>query len=112
MGLGVNFHTQTDTEVFLKAFLVWGHGCYLKFTGMFAVLIFDQSSNEVTLVCDAFGIKPLFYYIENKNLYVAFEIEPLIRSINSPIRCNPDVVYQYLIHAIYDAEMFQRKIAS
>lgn len=101
--LGVRFNTDTDTEVFLKAFLTWGHDCYKKFVGMFSALIFDETKNEVILVRDAFGIKPIFYCMENGSLYVASEVGPLIKSIKGETQPNPGVVFQYLIHGAYDA---------
>lgn len=102
VNLGVSFNTDTDTEVFLKAFVTWGHDCYKKFVGMFSAIIFNEISNDVVLVRDAFGIKPIYYFVENKSLYVASEVAPILESVDYPIRANSRAVYQYLIHGIYE----------
>jgi hypothetical protein len=41
IGRGWDFHTKTDTEVALVAYLEWGHACLERFNGMFALAIWD-----------------------------------------------------------------------
>ena len=59
--LGYIFKTQSDTEVLIAAWSQWGHESLKKLIGMFACAIFDHIDQTLTLVRDAFGIKPLFY---------------------------------------------------
>ena len=63
--LGLNFETKTDTEVLLKAFKIWGHECLEKLNGMFSFCIYDTDRNTISIYRDAFGIKPLYYYLDN-----------------------------------------------
>ncbi len=58
---GVRFRTQTDTEVVLNAYLTWGTRCLERFRGMFAFCIWNEEQEELLLVRDRFGIKPLYY---------------------------------------------------
>ena len=55
------FRTQTDTEVLLTAWAEWGMECLSRLNGMFAFAIWDDREQELTLVRDRVGIKPLYY---------------------------------------------------
>jgi len=72
---GYEFETECDTEVFLKAYDYWGKNCFVKFIGMFAASIFDHDNNEICLVRDVFGIKPLYYSTFENNLLFASEMK-------------------------------------
>ena len=39
---GIEFRTNTDTEVLLKSWIYWGRECLKKFNGMFAFTLFDS----------------------------------------------------------------------
>jgi asparagine synthase (glutamine-hydrolysing) len=61
-GLGREFRTDTDTEVMLEAFAVWGvEGALPHLNGMFAFAVWDERERTLTLARDRLGIKPLFY---------------------------------------------------
>ncbi|WP_299289336.1 asparagine synthase (glutamine-hydrolyzing) [uncultured Mucilaginibacter sp.] len=72
--LGYQFKTQSDTEVILAAYEVWGTNAFHRFNGMFAFALFDKRLNKVFLVRDQSGMKPLYYQIKNKELLFASEI--------------------------------------
>lgn len=55
------FRSQTDSEVVLHAWAEWGQACVLKFNGMFAFAIWDSVQEDLFLVRDRYGIKPLYY---------------------------------------------------
>lgn len=69
------FHTETDTEVILKAYEEWGTESFAKLKGMFAFAIYDRRSNRVYLVRDASGIKPLYYSFNHQQLCFASEVK-------------------------------------
>jgi len=61
-GFGREFRTDTDTEVMLEAFAVWGVvGALPHLNGMFAFAVWDERERELTLARDRLGVKPLFY---------------------------------------------------
>jgi asparagine synthase (glutamine-hydrolysing) len=75
---GCKFKTNSDTEVFLTCFDIYGEKAFDKFDGMFAAVIYDRSTQKITLVRDPFGIKPLFWGIIEGKFYFASEIKALL----------------------------------
>jgi asparagine synthase (glutamine-hydrolysing) len=59
---GHKFRTASDTEVVLRSYLEWGIQSVQKFIGMFAYAIYDKKEDNVYLVRDRVGVKPLYYY--------------------------------------------------
>ncbi|MFJ2029330.1 asparagine synthase (glutamine-hydrolyzing) [Streptosporangium sp. NPDC087985] len=58
---GHRFRTRSDTEVVLRAYLEWGEDFAARLNGMFALAIWDVRREELLLVRDRMGIKPLYY---------------------------------------------------
>ncbi|WP_067140963.1 asparagine synthase (glutamine-hydrolyzing) [Microtetraspora malaysiensis] len=59
---GHRFRTESDTEVVLEAYLEWGEDFVDRLNGMYAFAIWDARREELLLVRDRMGIKPLYYY--------------------------------------------------
>ena len=55
------FHSQTDSEVVLNAWVEWGPDCVYRFNGMFAFAVWDKRRQSLFLVRDRYGIKPIYY---------------------------------------------------
>ncbi|WP_018348710.1 asparagine synthase (glutamine-hydrolyzing) [Longispora albida] len=60
-GHGHRFRTRSDTEVVLRAYLQWGQDVAAHLDGMFAFAIWDARTEELFLIRDRMGVKPLFY---------------------------------------------------
>jgi asparagine synthase (glutamine-hydrolysing) len=58
---GHDFRTRSDTEVLLRSYLQWGPGCVDRLNGMFAFGVWDGRRQELLLVRDRLGVKPLYY---------------------------------------------------
>lgn len=58
---GQAFLGASDTEVLLRAWVLWGQDALHRFNGMFAFAAFNQHTGEVWLVRDRFGVKPLVW---------------------------------------------------
>lgn len=59
---GCVFRTGTDTEVLLHGYRVWGIDRMLeRLRGMFAVALWDESTQKAYLFRDRLGVKPLVY---------------------------------------------------
>ncbi|WP_438031624.1 asparagine synthase (glutamine-hydrolyzing) [Sorangium sp. So ce204] len=83
---GHRFKTHSDTEVVLHAYLEWGAGFPRRLNGMFAFALWDVRAEELLLVRDRLGIKPLFY--QRIGSAVLFGSEPkaiLANPLASPV---------------------------
>jgi len=66
---GVTFKTDSDTEVVLKYYEIYGENCLQYFNGQFAIAIYDTKKQELFLARDRIGIRPLFY-TSRKNVFI------------------------------------------
>lgn len=76
--LGHSFQSNSDTEVFLTAYVHWGKECYSKLNGMWACVIYDTVSNTIHFSRDRYGVKPLYYYFKNNTLVFASELKAIL----------------------------------
>ncbi|MDQ7815047.1 MAG: asparagine synthase (glutamine-hydrolyzing) [Patescibacteria group bacterium] len=76
--LGKKFVSQSDTEVLLQAFDVWGLDCLSKLNGIFAFALWDRENAELFLVRDPIGVKPLYYSWRDGKLAFSSEVKALL----------------------------------
>jgi asparagine synthase (glutamine-hydrolysing) len=74
---GYSFDSWSDTEVILKGYDCWGLDVLQKFIGMFAIALYDKKKEQVILIRDRAGIKPLYYYWNNDVLVFGSELKSL-----------------------------------
>ena len=72
---GFRFRTHCDTEVVLHAFRRWGSACFSRFRGMFAIAVWVQSEQRLILARDRMGIKPLYYCLQDGEIYFGSELK-------------------------------------
>jgi asparagine synthase (glutamine-hydrolysing) len=71
--LGHQFRSKTDSEVVLLAWAQWGKECVTRFNGMFAFAVWDSFTEELYLVRDRYGIKPVYYALTNRHFVFGSE---------------------------------------
>jgi asparagine synthase (glutamine-hydrolysing) len=101
-GLGHSFNSDSDTEVLLAAWTLWGTACLQRLIGMFAFVVLDKTTNTLTCVRDGFGIKPFFYTAEDSQFAFASELPALVELLPGKPRLNWQRSYDYLVHGDYD----------
>ncbi len=87
---------HSDTEVIVHAFEEWGIACIEKFRGMFAFALWDQKKNEMWLVRDRIGIKPLYYSNFNGKINFASEIKALLEDPEQKRAVHEEALFHYL----------------
>ena len=90
------FHSQSDTEVLLRAYEHWGIGSLDRLIGMFAFAIWDHQKEALFIARDRLGIKPLYYHIKDQQFTFASELRSLLASGFTEKSINTTGLYQYL----------------
>ena len=76
---GFTFKGHSDTEVLLKSYIYYGKNVVHHLNGIFAFAIWDQKNEELFIARDHFGIKPLFYTMQNNSFIFASEIKAIFQ---------------------------------
>ena len=103
-GKGYTFFSDGDSEVILKAYAEWGAGCVEHLHGMFAFSVWDIHAQRLFLARDRFGIKPLYYSLNEQRLLFASNPQALLAV--GGIDTSIDKValhHQFTLHAVVPA---------
>ena len=69
------FITQSDTEIIIAYFKIFGIKCFDFFEGMWSIAIFNKKTNEIVLSRDRFGEKPLYIFETKHGIFFGSEIK-------------------------------------
>jgi asparagine synthase (glutamine-hydrolysing) len=97
-----DFKSESDTEVLLAAYSIWGEQCLHRLNGMFSFAIWDRQAGSLFAARDRFGVKPFTYAIVNDTFYFASEIKALFAA-GIPRIPNETVWSSYFVYGNYGA---------
>lgn len=83
--IGARFRGHSDTETVLHHLHANGPQGAALFNGIFALAYLDRRSAGLSLIRDPFGVKPLYYAVDDNQLVVASELAPLRRLVKADI---------------------------
>lgn len=92
---GYKFYSDSDTEVVLYAYAEWGEKCVSLFNGMFAFSIWDKRNNCIFIARDRYGIKPLYYFIDNQKFVFASEQRAILANHDIPNILDKEALLEY-----------------
>lgn len=75
--LGYAYQSHSDTETIVYAYKEWGIKALDYLEGMFAIVLYDFRTQELYLVRDRIGIKPLYFSLQGDVISFASEIKAL-----------------------------------
>lgn len=87
---GYKFKSKSDTEVLLTIWEKMGEECLSILNGIFSFAIWDQLSEELYIVRDSCGVKPLFWLESSKGIAFASEAKTLFSLLPKDIQINSD----------------------
>ena len=94
---GHRFVTETDTEILVHGYEEWGLESLLKqCNGMFAFCLYDLNREQLFLVRDRLGKKPLYYALQTDRLIFASEIRGLVTGKFAEKKMNPIALNHYV----------------
>jgi asparagine synthase (glutamine-hydrolysing) len=90
---GHNFLSGTDTEVLINGYLEWGiSGLLKRIEGMFAFCLYDKKKRRLYAVRDRFGMKPIYYSINDQSIVISSEMKSILALRDVP---KLDDLYMY-----------------
>jgi len=89
-----SFNSDSDTEVFLKAYHCWGTDCFNLFNGMWAAAIYNGDS--LLLTRDRFGQKPLFYHLRDDDTLIFGSEQKFILGLEKDLEINQAYLNNYI----------------
>lgn len=75
---GVNFQSETDSEVIMHLYAREGKACLARLNGFFALAIYDTQAKTCLIARDRLGIKPLLYFQDEFKLLFASEMQAIL----------------------------------
>ena len=96
VGEGCQFFSSSDTEVILRLFMREGPDMVKKLNGMFAFAIWDKQERKLFAARDRLGIKPFYYFKDDKDFVFGSEIKAILTSGLVESTINPQGMADYL----------------
>jgi asparagine synthase (glutamine-hydrolysing) len=103
--LGYTYKSRTDTETILYAYQEWGIECIKRFEGMFAIALYDIKKDELYLIRDHIGVKPLYFSLQGGIMSFASEIKVLWTLPWIEKKLNKRGLYHYLTYLVTPAPL-------
>ncbi|HVG17072.1 MAG TPA: asparagine synthase (glutamine-hydrolyzing), partial [Chitinophagaceae bacterium] len=93
---GHHFTTHGDTEVILHSWKEWGENAIQQWKGMFAIALFDETTQELICIRDRAGVKPFYYHHKDDLFVFGSELKALIAHPGVEKKINTNAVASYL----------------
>ncbi|MEO7309809.1 MAG: asparagine synthase (glutamine-hydrolyzing) [Chitinophagaceae bacterium] len=93
---GHHFTTQSDTEVVLRLYEVYGNSCLEKLNGMFAICIYNEALGKMFIARDRTGEKPLYYTFQSGLFVFASELKSITRNFDLKKQISKEALNLYL----------------
>ncbi|MGC2213245.1 MAG: asparagine synthase (glutamine-hydrolyzing) [Silvibacterium sp.] len=90
------FRTRSDTEVIVHGYRQWGDDVLNHLNGMFGLAIWDVRNERLVLARDPFGIKLIYYKIDDGRLYFGSEIRAVLAGAGGHAEVDPNALSLFL----------------
>lgn len=103
--------TMPDSILILLAYEKWGRDCLIRLIGAFAFALWDRKQQILFCGRDHIGLKPFYYYEDDRCFIFASDIEGLLAMAEVPHRPNEPLLAAYLQEDTYFPEKRQTFLA-
>ncbi|NOT56169.1 MAG: hypothetical protein HOP18_16335 [Deltaproteobacteria bacterium] len=101
---GAWLRDETDAELVLQAYQVWGEESPRHLLGDFAFVVWDGRQRQLFCARDFSGMKPFFYYADGHTFLCGSELKQLLCEPTVPRVVNEGMVGEYLTGFITSQE--------
>ena len=84
----------SEIQLLLSLYKKNGLEIFSELQGQFAIFIFDIREKELVLARDKFGIRPLYYHVDDKNIYFGSEIKTIFNLARKTFNLSQDALKQ------------------
>lgn len=95
--LGYKFTSDGDAEVIVNLYLEYGLSSFEMLNGIFAYALWDANIEELILIRDRFGVKPLYYTEQDQSFSFSSEIKSLLTDPNVSRSINFDAMLRTIV---------------
>lgn len=94
---GIPRGAETDPELVLGAYQLWGQRCVERLVGEFAFVVWDERTRTLFGARDRIGLKPLYYTQKGPTLLIASEAKALLRVLDRMPKPDDELVLAMLL---------------
>ena len=97
---GYMFRSTSDSEIVLHGYRCWGiNGLLDRIDGMYAGVIYDSNEKKLYIFRDRVGIKPLYYFFDNRQLIWGSELKAIKSFLPSDkLSVDPEALIDFLVY--------------
>lgn len=101
LAISKNEHKSiADSELILFSYEKWGERCVDYLVGDFVFTIWDGNNKKVFCATDPMGMRPIYYYVDDKLFAFASEIKALLTLPQIPKQLNEEQFARYLTYEL------------
>lgn len=102
---GYVFKSNSDQELLVHAYELWGPSFLKKITGAFALFILDKQKDKILIARDPIGKKTLYWYQDQNHFLFSSQLKALLASGFVPQTPAPDALAAYLYFGYIPQDM-------
>lgn len=92
----IDFKSSGDTETLLYGLIKYGEKFILKLNGIFSFSFLNLSTGDFLIVRDHFGVKPLYYRINEDEIYFSSELKSILSHNKQKAKINTNAIKNYI----------------
>lgn len=94
---GLPCGSETDPELVLGAYRLWGGRCVEKLLGEFAFVVWDRQTGTLFGARDRIGLKPFYYMTQGQTVLIASEVKPILKVLDRMPEPDDEMILALLI---------------
>ncbi|MBF6568636.1 MAG: asparagine synthetase B, partial [Candidatus Binataceae bacterium] len=93
---GARLTADSDAEMVLRAYQLWGEDCAIRLIGDFALVIWDERNRIIFAARDAIGVRPLYYHCDSRRFVAGSEPREIVEGARLAREPNEGWIAEYL----------------